>query len=93
MSKTSEFEQHYKTWETSGLSKAGYCKQENLEYAWFIYHCQRMKKSEQGFSQVKINSKTKNISGSTGIEYHFADGSYFVFPADCSTQVIRSLIG
>jgi len=52
-----------------------------------------MKKSEQGFSQVKINSKTKNISVSTVIEYHFADGSCFVFPAGCSTQVICSLIG
>jgi len=92
MNKTNEFEQHYQSWKTSGISKAGYCKQENLVYSWFIYHCKRIDDKHQGFSQVKIKPKS-NSSNSTGIEYHFSDGRYFVFPVNCSAVLIRQLIG
>lgn len=87
-----EFEQHYQKWESSELSKAGYCKQENLVYTWFMYHCKRLQKMEQGFTQIQVKTKSNTLTNSVGIEYHFADGSYFIFPANCSVQFIRLLI-
>ncbi len=92
MSKTNEFEQHISDWELSGLSKAAYCKEHNIAYWCFLYHIKRFENKVQGFSQIKINPKSNQIN-SGGIEYHFADGSYFVFPISCSAGLIRQLIG
>jgi len=92
MSKSNEFDQHYQNWKSSGLSKASYCKQKNLLYTWFIYHCKRIETCGDGFSQIKIITKSASIIGASVIEYHFTDGSYFVFPVNCSANLIRLLI-
>lgn len=84
---------HVTQWKESGLSMAAYCKEHGLNYQTFMYHASRMKKKEAGlpdsntFIRIDVPEKT-----SSGIEYHFANGNYFVFPAGCSAQLIKSLI-
>lgn len=85
------YTEHLERWAISGQSKAGYCKTENISYQTFMYHSGRMNKKKQEANRfVRINTPEQINSG---IEYHFANGGYFVFPAGCSLQLIKSLIG
>ncbi len=82
-------------WKEVGGTMAGYCKEKEISYQTFIYHASRMKKKETAVVQkpnsfIRIDVPEKNMSG---IEYHFTNGSYFVFPAGCSVQMIKALIG
>lgn len=84
------YKAHVSEWKTSGLSKSGYCKMHEISYHTFMYHCKQLQKSESksSFVQVGISS---GINGSP-IEFHFKNGSYFVFPADCTADKIKSVI-
>ena len=81
-------------WKETGLSMAAYCKEKGFNYQTFMYHASRMKKKEaesddpKTFIRIDVPEKI-----SSGIEYHFSNGNYFVFPAGCSAQLIKSLIG
>lgn len=87
------FPDHVAKWKTSGLSMVGYCKEYGLNYQSFTYHVLRIRKKDAGavpansFVQLKVPEKT-----TAGIEYHFPNGGYFVFPAGSSVQLIKSLI-
>ncbi len=91
---TINFPEHVARWKASGLSMSAYCKEQGLNYQTFTYHALRIKKKEtvaadgNGFVQIKVPEKT-----TAGIEYHLPNGGYFVFPAGCSIQLIKSLIG
>ena len=56
-----------------------------------MYHASRMKKKEivsmEPKEFIRIDVAEKNTSG---IEYHFTNGSYFVFPAGFSVQMIKA---
>jgi len=73
---------------------ADYCRANAISYQTFMYHASRMKKKEipsmepKEFVRINIPEKAHG-----GIEYHFTNGSYFVFPAGCSVQMIKALIG
>jgi len=88
------FAEQVALWKASGESMAAYCKEQGLNYQAFTYHVLRMRKKETGaaatsrFVQLKVPEKT-----TSGIEYHFYNGCYFVFPAGCSIQLIKSLVG
>ena len=88
------FPLHVSNWKEAGLSMAAYCKENDLNYQTFMYHVSRMKKKENSSSNsnafIRLDVPEKM---SSGIEYHFANGGYFVFPTGCSVQVIKSLIG
>jgi len=81
-------------WKEVGGTMAGYCKENEISYQTFMYHASRMKKKEIASMEpkefIRIDVPDKNMSG---IEYHFTNGSYFVFPAGCSVQMIKALIG
>lgn len=91
---TINFPEHVACWKESGLSMAAYCKEQGLNYQTFTYHALRIKKKEtdaadgNSFVQIKIPEKT-----TAGIEYLLSCGSYYVFPADCSIQLIKLLSG
>ena len=87
------FPEHIARRKESGLSMAAYCKEYNLNYQTFTYHASRMKKKEaesntpKSFIRIDVPEKT-----SATIEYHFAQGGYFVFPVGCPVQLIKTLI-
>jgi len=91
---TINFPEHVAQWKESGLSMAAYCKEQGFNYQTFTYHALRIRKKEtisadaNTFVQLKVPEKV-----TAGIEYHFPSGGYFVFPAGCSIQQIKSLIG
>ena len=88
------FPLHVSQWKETGQTMSAYCKEQGLNYQTFMYHASRIKKKEAGsdepktFIRIDVPEKT-----SSGIEYHFSNGNYFVFPAGCSAQLIKSLIG
>lgn len=90
---TINFPEHVGKWRASGMTMAAYCKELRLNYQTFTYHALRIKKKDTlaadgtGFVQIKVPEKT-----TAGIEYHLPSGCYFVFPAGCSIQLIKSLI-
>lgn len=87
---STNYQEHLEQWAASGLSKAGYCKAENISYQTFMYHSGRMhKKQQKGNGFVQINTPDQITSG---IEYHYKNGNYFIFPVHCSVQMIKSLI-
>lgn len=92
MSKNKEFKDHFSNWELSGLNKSEYCKREGLTYWWFLYHSKLAKQDQGGFSKVNFDAKVSKGIGTGSIEYHLADGSYFIFPVNCSVNIIRQLI-
>jgi len=81
-------------WKEVGGTMADYCRANEISYQTFMYHASRMKKKETAAQEpkafIRIDVPKKNPSG---IEYHFTNGSYFVFPAGCSVQMIKALIG
>ncbi len=83
---------HYAQWSISGLTKAGYCKSNEISYQTFMYHAGRIQKSSSKKDFVQIDVP-EQIHVSAGIEYHFANGNYFVFPGGSSVQLIKTLIG
>jgi len=91
---TINFSEHVVRWKESGLSMAAYCKEQGFNYQTFTYHALRIRKKEtisadaNTFVQLKVPEKV-----TAGIVYHFPSGGYFVFPAGCSIQQIKSLIG
>jgi len=91
---TINFPEHVVRWKESGLSMAAYCKEQGFNYQTFTYHALRIRKKEtistdaNTFVQLKVPEKV-----TAGIVYHFPSGGYFVFPAGCSIQQIKSLIG
>lgn len=89
-----DFTMHVMQWEASGLSKAAYCKEQGLVYHTFLYHAGRIlqHQSAGAFIPVSIEHDIAQ-SGKGKIEYHFATGGYFVFPADCPVQKIKLLTG
>lgn len=88
-----DYPMHVYAWKEIGGTMAGYCKEKEISYQTFMYHASRMKKKETSErkpdSFIRIDVPEKNLSG---IEYHFTNGSYFVFPAGCSVQMIKALI-
>ena len=92
-----DFATHVNEWKETGGTMADYCRTNEISYQTFMYHASRMKKKENavggsnGFIPIAMGIKVaEKISG---IEYHFANGSYFVFPSGCSVQMIKALIG
>ena len=89
-----DYPDHVNQWKEVGGTMAGYCKEKEISYQTFMYHASRMKKKESlsqnknAFTRIEVPEK---ITG--GIEYHFRNGNYFIFPAGCSVQMIKSLIG
>ena len=81
-------------WKQTSGTMADYCRAKEISYQTFMYHASRMKKKEtaapkpNAFIRIDVPEKT-----SAGIEYHLTNGSYFVFPAGCSVQMIKALIG
>lgn len=89
-----DYPYHVNQWKEVGGTMAGYCKENEISYQTFMYHASRMKKKETAAQEpnafIRINVPEKMTAG---IEYHFTNGSYFVFPAGCSVQMIKALIG
>lgn len=88
------YAEHIAQWSGTELTMAAYCRQAALNYQTFMYHALRKRKKEavpepeQDFVQLRVTAKSIE-----GIEYHLPGGGYFVFPAGCSVQLIKSLIG
>jgi hypothetical protein len=82
---------HVKQWKETGGSMAAYCKANDISYHTFIYHANRLKKREVASPEF-IRFEMPEGKTVTNIEYHFANGNYFVFPTACSVQVIKTLI-
>ncbi|HNA58509.1 MAG TPA: hypothetical protein PLL28_13910 [Chitinophagales bacterium] len=88
------FAEHVTQWEQSGLSMAAYCKAQGLNYQTFTYHVGRKKKKAAetaatgSFTRIEVP-----VQNAAGIEYHLPNGGYFVFPAGCSVQMIKALVG
>jgi len=90
-----DFPLHVNQWKETSGTMADYCRAKEISYQTFMYHASRMKKKETAAAQkqnsfIRIDVPEKI---SSGIEYHFTNGSYFVFPAGCSVQMIKALIG
>ncbi len=85
-----DYPNHVNQWKEIGGSMAAYCKEKGISYQTFMYHASRMKKKESPDAFIRIDVPEKNTSG---IEYHFANGNYFIFPSGCSAQMIKALIG
>lgn len=82
--------QHLELWKNSGLSKADYCRQQGISYQQFLYHFKQLKrKASGGFVELPLHTHTRNTSP---IEFHLANGNYFVFPAGTDMQSIAALV-
>ena len=84
---------HVNAWKETSGTMADYCRANEISYQTFMYHASRMKKkkelSQNNAAFIRIDVPEK-ITG--GIEYHFRNGNYFIFPAGSSVQMIKALI-
>lgn len=89
------YAEHIAQWSETDLTMAAYCRQAGLNYQTFMYHAIRKKKKEGIPAEPRQNFVQLHVPASSieGIEYHLPGGGYFVFPAGCSVQLIKSLIG
>lgn len=87
-----DFKETYKLWETSGMSRMDFCKREDLKYSWFMYHQKRMggRKKLRGFEKVEL--KTEFNTTLAEIEFHYPDGSFFVFAVGTVVSFIREIV-
>ena len=71
---------HVLSWQSSGLSKAEYCRRENLVYVTFCSWCRSFKSGQGEFillsSSDHVNVQTKRVVAMlpNGIELSFPDG-------------------
>ena len=88
-----DFPTHVNEWKETGGTMADYCRANAIPYQTFMYHASRIRKKEnlsqnkEAFIRIDVPEK---VAG--GIEYHFTNGSYFIFPSGCSVQMIKALI-
>ncbi len=91
--KTLDYEHHIKLWESSGISKVAYCKENNLSYHTFFYHLKKGNRPSRAkeFVQLKIKAK-EEITSSDTIEVFLANGSRMVFSKGSSPRFIHEVI-
>lgn len=71
---------HVLSWQSSGLSKAAYCRQEDLVYGTFCSWCREYESGQSGFillsgeDQVCCELKRAVVLLPNGIELTFPDG-------------------
>ncbi len=88
-----KFLEVYARWEQSGMTRAAFCKQEDLKYHWFMTHQKRMRSEigASGFEQVSPPSVFDKTT--TRIEFHYPDGRYFVFESGTPLALIKEIAG
>jgi len=72
---------------------AAYSKEHGFNFQTFMYHASRMKKKENSAAEpnafIRFDVPEKIADG---IEYHFAHGSYRVFPVSAQRGFLNNLM-
>lgn len=89
-----KFREVYSRWEQSGMTRAAFCKQEDVKYHWFMTHQKRMRSKIElsGFEQVQPSTQPDKTSPAR-IEFHYPDGRYFVFESGTPLELIKQIAG
>jgi hypothetical protein len=84
-----KFIKHYELWEKSGLNRHAYCKRNGLNYSWFLSHQKSLSTPNvnPGFEQISLTARN-----TSGIEFHYPDGRYFVFKQDTPVELISAIV-
>lgn len=80
--KSSYWQEHFKSWENSGLSQAEYCRRHNLNYSVFHYWKRKLRRPSQ--PSITPESETINfvevgssLPFSSGLSLRTAPGDFF----------------
>lgn len=92
-----EFLEKYEQWASSGLTRAEFCRRENIKYSWFMSHQKKEFRkereqtiSDKGFAKIETQPDENTIG--SAIEFHYPDGRYFVFSPGTAVGLIRELV-
>lgn len=88
-SSSEQMRKYYDQWQSSGLSRMAFCKQEKINYATFNYwHKQFTTDQRSGFSEVTLNPGSEFST-----ELIFPSGVRLLFPCLPPVAFLKTLIG